>query len=112
MKISYYKYLRINNLKSFNVSFIGGYLSRNIYCTYYRILGMEEEKMLKRIGLKLKELRVKAGYTSYESFAYDKRLTRNTIYRAERGDNLTLKTLAKLLTLHKVTPEEFFKGIK
>ena len=67
---------------------------------------------LKAIGLKLRELRRKKGYTSYEAFAWDHDLTRQTVGRAETGKNISLKTLQTLLKIHKITFEEFFKGIK
>jgi transcriptional regulator with XRE-family HTH domain len=67
---------------------------------------------LEAIGKKLRELRIKKGYTSYEHFAYDFDLTRQTVGRAEQGKNISLKTLQALLKIHKITFEEFFKGIK
>lgn len=67
---------------------------------------------LKKVGKKLKDLRVKKGYKSYEAFAWDFELNRQTVSRAETGKNISLQTLIKILKIHKITLEEFFKGIK
>lgn len=72
----------------------------------------QEEVLLnlqKRIGLKLTELRKKKGYTSHEDFALDHDIHRVQYWRIEKGrTNITLKTLVKLLAIHKLTVEEFF----
>jgi transcriptional regulator with XRE-family HTH domain len=75
----------------------------------------EEEVQLnlqKRIGLRLAELRKKKGYTSHEDFALDHEIPRVQYWRIENGrTNLTLKSLVKLLTIHKLTVEEFFSTL-
>ena len=77
---------------------------------------MKEEEALKdlqeRIGLKLMELRKKKGYTSHEDFAFDHDIPRVQYWRIEKGKtNLTLKSLIRLLSIHKMTVEEFFLGL-
>ncbi len=67
---------------------------------------------LRKIGLKLKDLRVKRGYTSHEDFAYDNDIPRVQYWRIEKGNaNLTMKSLARLLAIHKMTIEEFFVAL-
>jgi transcriptional regulator with XRE-family HTH domain len=73
---------------------------------------MDKLATRKKIGKKLRELRIKAGYGSYESFAYDKGLTRQTVGRAEQGENLKIDTLLDLLINLQVSPEDFFSGNK
>jgi transcriptional regulator with XRE-family HTH domain len=69
-----------------------------------------EEKVLKDIGERLKQLRIKSGYTSYETFAFENELSRMQYWRMESGlTNLTIRSLIKILKIHKVTIEEFFK---
>lgn len=64
---------------------------------------------LKAIGSKLAELRKRKGYTSHESFAYDYDIPRMHYWRIENGKtNLTIRSLMKILTIHKMTLEEFF----
>lgn len=60
---------------------------------------------------KIKELRVSAGYSSAENFAYDNELNRVQYWRVESGANITLKTLLKLLDIHKVTLGDFFADL-
>ncbi len=74
---------------------------------------MKEDEVLKqlveRIAKKLVELRKKKGYSSYESFAYDHEIPRMQYWRMEKGKtNVTLKSLVKILAIHKMTVEEFF----
>ena len=64
--------------------------------------------LLLAISKKLKELRIKAGYSSYETFANDYDLDRKQYWRFENGTNLTLKTLIKILQIHKVSLMDFF----
>ena len=66
--------------------------------------------LLKRVGKKLRDLRKKKGYTSHESFAFDHDLPRMQYWRLEKGKtNITFKSLMKVLTIHKLTIEEFFQ---
>jgi len=65
----------------------------------------------KKVAQKLRQLRIDAGYSSYETFAFDKEINRVQYWRIENGKNITLQTLFKILKLHKITPEEFFNGI-
>jgi transcriptional regulator with XRE-family HTH domain len=70
------------------------------------------ETVLKRIGLKLVELRKKKGYTSYETFAYDHDIPRMQYWRMENGKiNITMKSLLRLLAIHKLTLEEFISNL-
>ncbi len=68
-----------------------------------------EEVVLAIIGEKLKELRIKKGYKSYESFAIDNDLSRMQYWRIEKGlTNLTIRSLLKILEIHKISIEDFF----
>lgn len=63
------------------------------------------------IANKLKKLRKKSGYSSYENFALDHGLDRKQYWRAEAGSNLTLKSLIKILKIHKVDFKSFFSDL-
>ncbi|MFM7021517.1 MAG: helix-turn-helix domain-containing protein [Flavobacteriales bacterium] len=67
---------------------------------------------IKAIGAKLKELRKEAGYTSSESFAFDNDIPRVQYGKMERAVNFKISTLMRVLDAHKITMEEFFKGLK
>jgi len=70
------------------------------------------DKRIQKIADKLKKLRVEAGYTSAETFAFEKDINRVQYWRMEKGSNFTMNSLIKILDVHKLTLEEFFKGIK
>lgn len=72
---------------------------------------MEDDKRIKQIADKIKQLRINAGYTSHENFAWDNGLSRVQYWRVESGANITLKTLLKILDIHQVTLEDFFKDM-
>lgn len=59
------------------------------------------------------QLRVKNGYKSYESFALENDLSRMQYWRIEKGKtNLTIKSLKRILDIHGITVEEFFRKDK
>lgn len=64
---------------------------------------------LKQIGSGLSELRKKKGYDTIRDFAKAYKLPEIQYWRIENGKtNLTLKSLTKLLSIHKLTLEDFF----
>jgi len=65
--------------------------------------------ILGKIGLTIKELRIKKGFTSYEKFALEYELDRKQYWRIEKGTNLTVKTLLKILVIHQLTLKAFFE---
>lgn len=68
---------------------------------------------IKKIGERVKELRVKSGSTSYETFAFENDIPRVQYGRLERGSaNFKIATLLRILDIHKISLEEFFKGLK
>jgi hypothetical protein len=67
------------------------------------------QTILKRIGLKLSALRAKKGYSTIKEFTTDYRLPLIQYWRIEKGKaNFTLKTLLKVLSIHKINLEDFF----
>jgi len=66
---------------------------------------------IKEISQKLKEIRLSKGYSSYETFAFENDLNRVQYWRIESGQNITLKTLIKVLNIHNISLEEFFKDL-
>lgn len=75
-----------------------------------KIASKEEKIYLKKLGDRLKEYRIKAGYTSYEYFAYDNNISRTQYGKYEAGGNIQFNTLLKILKALNVSLEEFFKG--
>ncbi len=72
----------------------------------------KDEKRIQRIGERIRELRKEAGYTSYEDFAFDNEIPRVQYGRMEKGVNFRIATLMRVLEVHKISLEEFFKGLK
>lgn len=67
------------------------------------------KESLVRIGTRLTELRKQKGYSSHEDFAYDYDLPRVQYWRMEKGKaNITLKSLHKILSIHRISVEDFF----
>jgi hypothetical protein len=67
---------------------------------------------IKKVAKRLKELRIEAGYTSYESFANDHDLPRVQYWRMERGTNFRFSSFLILLDKHKITMTEFFDQLE
>ncbi len=66
-------------------------------------------KSLRRIGSELKELRIKKGYHTLKDFSAQYDLPLIQYWRIENGKaNITIKTLTQLLSIHKITIEDFF----
>jgi transcriptional regulator with XRE-family HTH domain len=69
---------------------------------------MDPEVLLKKVGMRIKDLRIKEGYTSYEYFAYEHEIPRAQLGRYERGQDLRLSSLAKIVNAFGMTMQEFF----
>lgn len=70
-----------------------------------------EDERIKAIAKKIKDLRIKAGHSSYEEFAWEHDMKRAQYWRMEKGANFTIVSLLKILDAHKISLEEFFKGL-
>ena len=67
------------------------------------------DKDLKKLGARIKQLRVSKGYTSYEYFAYEHNLGRAQFGRYERGtEDLRYSTLLKIVEAFGMDIQEFF----
>jgi len=62
-----------------------------------------------KLSKRIKELRIKKGYTSYEYFAYDHGFSRSQYGRYEKGEDIRFSSLMRLITAFELTPSEFFK---
>ena len=71
----------------------------------------EFETLKKSIGIKVKELRLQAGYKSYEVFAWDNRISRIQYWKMEKGTNCTLKSLQKVISIHDLDMIDFFNSL-
>lgn len=69
----------------------------------------QSKEYLKKLGSRIKELRIKAGYSSYEFFAYDHNIQRAQWGRYENGQDLKFSSLVKVVEAFDLTLSEFFK---
>ncbi|MEO7215559.1 helix-turn-helix transcriptional regulator [Mucilaginibacter sp.] len=63
-----------------------------------------------KVSARIKELRIAKGYSNYEHFAFKFGFSRSQIARYEKGEDLRLSTLVRILVALEVSPKEFFKG--
>lgn len=68
----------------------------------------DDEAYLKMLGKRIRDLRIKAGYSSHETFAYAFDFPRTQYGRYERGHNITYMNLIKIVQAFDMTLEEFF----
>ncbi|MBC8266832.1 MAG: XRE family transcriptional regulator [Flavobacteriales bacterium] len=69
------------------------------------------EIQIKKIGEKLKLLRKEAGFSGYDAFAWEHGLSRIQYWRMEKGTNFTIKSLLKILAIHKISLKDFFQNL-
>ena len=67
---------------------------------------------MKAAGEKLRKLRIEKGYSGYDFFAWEHGLSPRQYLNMEQGKNFTMASLIKVLDIHGLTFEEFFKGLK
>lgn len=65
-----------------------------------------------QIATKLKQLRVKAGYSSAEAFAYEIGINRSQYQLYEKSGKLRLASLIVICKAHSLSLSQFFKGIE
>jgi transcriptional regulator with XRE-family HTH domain len=67
------------------------------------------KKVLTVVGIRLADLRQKKGYSTIKEFVERYDLPEIQYWRIEKGKaNVTLKSLTKILTIHKLSLQEFF----
>lgn len=62
----------------------------------------------KKLGNRIKTLRIQAGHLNYEKFAYQIGVGRILLRRAELGGNVRYSNLLKIINGLGVSPSEFF----
>ena len=70
-----------------------------------------EEEIIKKIGERIKQIRKDAGYKNYENFAFENDINRVQYGRMESGKNFTMKSLLRILAIHKMSLKEFFNRL-
>lgn len=70
------------------------------------------ESELTSIGERIKELRIKSGFSSYEKFAFKNDIDRSQFGRYENGADMRLSSFIRVLKALDVTWVEFFEGME
>ncbi|MDN5215567.1 XRE family transcriptional regulator [Fulvivirgaceae bacterium BMA12] len=71
----------------------------------------DDNKRINAIADRIKKLRIDAGYKSYQRFAIENELDPRQYFRVEKGQNLKLSSLFRILNIHGVSLSEFFKTL-
>jgi Helix-turn-helix domain len=75
-------------------------------------LPAETEAVLQKIGERVRELRLKKGYTNSDTFAYENDINRSQYWEYEKGVDMKLSTLIRIAKIHGLTLQDFLKGLK
>lgn len=68
---------------------------------------------IEKVGEKLKQIRVEKGYTSYRKFSDEFSIEPKQYWRLEEGkSDFKFSSLLRVLEIHRIDLEEFFKDIK
>ena len=60
------------------------------------------------LAKRIRELRIKQGFSNYEYFAYENEIPRAQYGRYEKGEDLRFTSLIKIIKAFGMTPKEFF----
>ena len=66
------------------------------------------EREFQKLGDRIKQLRLKKGYTSYEIFAFENGINRAQFGRYERGEDLRYSSLLKVCEALDISIKDFF----
>lgn len=69
---------------------------------------MDADVELRKLGSRIKALRIARGYTSYEQFAYEHSISRAQFGRYEQGKDIRFSSLIKVINALGMTTTEFF----
>jgi transcriptional regulator with XRE-family HTH domain len=67
-----------------------------------------QEEDLKKLGERIRSLRIKKGYNNYESFAYEHDKARAQYGKYEKGENITYISLLRVIKALDLSVKDFF----
>jgi transcriptional regulator with XRE-family HTH domain len=86
--------------------------------SFLLLLGMAKDKKVTdqqkkdeyvlKLAKRIRELRIKMGYSNYEVFSYEKEIPRAQYGRYEKGEDMRFTSLVKVVKAFDMTLEEFF----
>ncbi|QDW27257.1 helix-turn-helix transcriptional regulator [Pedobacter sp. KBS0701] len=69
---------------------------------------LPSDEYLKKLGARIRSLRISRGYTNYDKFAYEHDIDRSQWGRFENGKDLRFTSLLQIVSVFDMTLEEFF----
>lgn len=72
----------------------------------------KQKQMFERIGARIREIRKARGYTNHDTFAYEHELDRTQYSKYERGADMRLSSLIKVLAALEISLAEFFEDFR
>lgn len=63
---------------------------------------------MKKLGKRIKQLRIGKGYSNYETFAYENNIPRSQYGRYEQGYDLRFSSLLRIIKALDISVAEFF----
>ena len=69
---------------------------------------MNKSEEIKKLANRIKQLRIQKGYSSYETFAFEKGIHRAQYGRYETGTDIQYSSLIKVAKAFDMTLEDFF----
>ncbi|KAB2915565.1 MAG: helix-turn-helix transcriptional regulator [Bacteroidetes bacterium] len=67
---------------------------------------------VQKIAEKVKKLRIEKGYTSYRNFADEHEIEPKQYWKLEEGkSDFRISSLIRILEIHNIKLEEFFRGL-
>ena len=82
-------------------------MKKNIKIAVQRIKKLPNKELVK-LGKRIRELRIKKGYSNYEYFAYENNIPRAQFGRYEQGEDLRYSSLLRVVKALGITMEDFF----
>ncbi len=69
---------------------------------------MDKSKEIRKLARRIRDLRIKKGYSSYENFAFENGIHRAQYGRYETGTDLQYSSIVKIAKAFDMTLAEFF----
>jgi transcriptional regulator with XRE-family HTH domain len=76
--------------------------------TVKKALGKDRQEEFTKLGNRIRSLRIKKGYSSFEQFAYEHDISRAQFGRYEKGEDLRFSSLLKVVKAFDMNLQEFF----
>jgi transcriptional regulator with XRE-family HTH domain len=67
-----------------------------------------KEEDLKKLGERIRSLRIKKGYSNYENFAFEHDIARAQYGKYEKGEDLRYSSLLRVIRALGISVKEFF----